>query len=101
MDGDVPGELMAERKAIQSLRLRSGLRQSGAHPSRKSAVWMGHPADRPSVVQIRLDDLDPFVICTPITKLLRQFRADLEAGALVTLDAKRTRVRMLPFRVTG
>jgi predicted nuclease of predicted toxin-antitoxin system len=54
-------------------------------------------ASTPSVVQVRLDNLDPELIGGRLIEVLRTFGADLEAGALVTVDPKKTRVRVLPL----
>lgn len=53
--------------------------------------------EKPSVLQIRSDDLDLDVIGAPVIAALRQLEAELELGALVTVDPKRTRLRMLPL----
>ena len=55
-------------------------------------------ADRPSVVQLRSDDVLPERIGRRVVEALQQIEAELLAGALVTLDPKRTRVRILPVR---
>jgi predicted nuclease of predicted toxin-antitoxin system len=54
--------------------------------------------EKPSVVQIRGDDLRPVSIGNQVVMALRQMRTELEEGALVTLDSKRTRLRLLPLR---
>ncbi len=55
-------------------------------------------ATAPSVVQVRLDNLDPERIGGRLIDVLREFRAELAAGALVTVDPNKTRVRFLPIR---
>lgn len=52
----------------------------------------------PSVVQIRSGNTDPDVIAAPLLAALRQLAPELAAGALVTVDASRSRVRVLPLR---
>ena len=52
---------------------------------------------RPSVVQIRADVLQPDVIGSTVLAALRSAWLELEAGALLTIDPKRTRLRVLPF----
>ena len=52
---------------------------------------------RPSVIQVRAGDLSPEVIGGQVISTLRQLSAELERGALITLDSERTRVRLLPF----
>jgi predicted nuclease of predicted toxin-antitoxin system len=54
--------------------------------------------DKPSVVQIRSDDVTPAAIGAQVKAALAQMTAELEAGALVTIDPKRTRLRVLPLR---
>ena len=53
---------------------------------------------RPSVVQIRADNLSPDAIGAQVLRALRQFEADLDAGALATIDPARARVTLLPLR---
>ncbi len=53
---------------------------------------------KPSVVQIRSDDLRTSVIGRTVSQALRQMKAELERGALLTIDPKRTRIRYLPLR---
>jgi predicted nuclease of predicted toxin-antitoxin system len=53
--------------------------------------------DAPSVMQLRTDGLD-FAIVGPLLLLGLAAHADaLDRGALITLDARRARVRMLPL----
>ena len=54
--------------------------------------------DKPSVVQIRSNDLRPASIGSQVCLALKQLTAELDAGALVTIDPKRTRLRLLPLR---
>jgi predicted nuclease of predicted toxin-antitoxin system len=52
---------------------------------------------KPSVVQIRSEDIAPEVIGRPVIDALRQMTAELERGALVTVDPNRARLRILPL----
>jgi predicted nuclease of predicted toxin-antitoxin system len=54
--------------------------------------------ETPSVVQIRSDDLSPAVIGLHVIAALRQMKQELSDGALLTIDPKRTRIRLLPLR---
>ena len=54
---------------------------------------------RPRVVQIRAEDLDPNLIGTQIVAALQRAQKELEAGALLTVEADRTRLRVLPFAI--
>ncbi len=78
-----------------------------AHAAEDAAVLLTHDLDfgtilaasgarTPSVVTIRADGLEPAVLAL-IGKALAQFSAELESGALVVVDAKRTRARLLPL----
>jgi predicted nuclease of predicted toxin-antitoxin system len=50
------------------------------------------------VVQVRSDDLRPESIGSMVVQALRQTAEELEAGALLAIDMRRTRVRLLPLR---
>ena len=54
--------------------------------------------EKPSVVQIRAEDVSPDAIGKQIIIALRQMAAELEEGALLTVDPNRTRLRVLPLR---
>jgi predicted nuclease of predicted toxin-antitoxin system len=54
--------------------------------------------DKPSVVQLRSEDVSPEAIGSPVIDALRQMSAELEDGALLTVDPKRTRLRVLPLQ---
>ncbi|TSA19962.1 MAG: hypothetical protein D4R70_06420 [Betaproteobacteria bacterium] len=54
--------------------------------------------DKPSVVQIRVEDASPSIVGPMLIIALRQMAAELEAGALLTIDPSRTRLRLLPLR---
>jgi predicted nuclease of predicted toxin-antitoxin system len=52
---------------------------------------------KPSVVQVRTADIDPQKTAMPIIHILRQYGSEIENGALVTIAADKTRIRILPF----
>ena len=52
---------------------------------------------KPSVVQIRANDVSPEAIGPKVLAALRQMEIDLQEGALLTADPCRTRVRVLPL----
>jgi len=52
---------------------------------------------KPSVVQIRSDDVTPERIAQRTVSALSQMQAELEAGALLTIEPERSRVRLLPL----
>jgi len=53
----------------------------------------------PSVIQIRADDLDPATFGVQVIGAIIQMEAALRDGALLTIDASRARVRLLPLRI--
>ncbi len=63
-----------------------------------SAILAATHGEKPSVVQVRAEDVSPKVIGPQLTAALRYAAPDLEAGALVTVDPSRTRVRLLPLK---
>ncbi|RPH74614.1 MAG: hypothetical protein EHM80_17665 [Nitrospiraceae bacterium] len=63
-----------------------------------SAILAATHGDRPSVVQIRAEDTDPEVIGKAVIAALKQMLAELESGALLTIEPDRTRLRLLPLR---
>ena len=52
---------------------------------------------KPSVVQVRTNDVLPGAIGKIVVMSLRRFGAELEMGAIVTLDPAKQRVRILPL----
>lgn len=52
---------------------------------------------KPSVVQLRSHDISPDKIGKQTLAALSIVRADLEAGALLTIELDRTRLRLLPL----
>lgn len=52
----------------------------------------------PSVIQIRAQDTLPEHQTKRVVAVLRRHEAELEAGALITIDDVRSRVRILPLR---
>ena len=56
-------------------------------------------AEGPSVVQVRTQDVTPLAISKLVIGALRQFRSELEKGALVVLDQATTRARILPLKI--
>jgi predicted nuclease of predicted toxin-antitoxin system len=54
-------------------------------------------AGGPSVVQSRTQDLSPEHLGAQLVSVLRNHAAEIEAGALVTVDEIRARVRILPI----
>ncbi len=63
-----------------------------------SAILAVTHGNKPSVVQIRADDVNPGAIGAQIIVALRQMSSDLDEGALLTVDSNRARLRVLPLR---
>ena len=51
----------------------------------------------PSVIQARTQNVDPEHLSDMIIKVLLEFKAQIEAGALIILDEGKLRVRILPL----
>lgn len=62
-----------------------------------SAILAATKAIKPSVVQIRAEDVSPDVIGVQVVFALRQMQTELEAGILLAVDTKRSRLRLLPL----
>jgi predicted nuclease of predicted toxin-antitoxin system len=62
------------------------------------AILAATHGEKPSVVQIRAENVSPDVIATQVIAALRQMAPELEEGALLTVDANRTRLRVLPLQ---
>jgi predicted nuclease of predicted toxin-antitoxin system len=62
-----------------------------------SAILAATKGKKPSVVQLRTDDISPEAVGGQLVQTLRQMQNELEAGALLTVDTKRTRLRVLPL----
>ena len=62
------------------------------------AILAATHGDKPSVVQIRSDDVSPGAIANHLILALKQLATELELGALITIDPGRTRVSVLPLR---
>jgi predicted nuclease of predicted toxin-antitoxin system len=63
-----------------------------------AAILAASRQEKPSVAQIRAQNLSPIVIGSQIVAALRHVQAELEAGALLTIESDRTRLRVLPFQ---
>lgn len=63
-----------------------------------SSVLAASRGANPSVVQIRAEDVSVKAIGSQVVAALREARGELKAGALLTVDHARTRLRLLPFR---
>jgi predicted nuclease of predicted toxin-antitoxin system len=54
-------------------------------------------AHGPSVILLRAQNVDPAEWLDTLTAVLHDYRGALEAGAIVTVDETRSRVRILPL----
>lgn len=61
------------------------------------AILAATQGEKPSVIQIRADDTSPETVGAEVLAALRQLIAELEAGAVVTVEPGRSRVRLLPL----
>lgn len=61
------------------------------------AILASSQGRRPSVIELRSDQLAPEIIGSVVISALRKTQAELEAGAIVSVDAARARVRILPL----
>lgn len=61
------------------------------------AILAATHGEKPSVAQIRAEDVSPEVIGKQVIVALQQMASELEEGALITVDPNRTRVRVLPL----
>lgn len=62
------------------------------------AILAASGGRKPSVIQLRSDDISPEAGAHLLLATLDQCGADLEAGALLTVDIGRTRLTLLPLR---
>lgn len=65
-----------------------------------SAILAATHGEKPSVVQVRADDVSPDAIGKQVIVALKQMAPEIEAGALLTVDPNRTRLRVLPLPST-
>ncbi len=54
-------------------------------------------AKGPSVIQVRTQDIMPQTLSVLLVDVLMQYETALEAGALITVDPNRSRIRILPI----
>lgn len=54
--------------------------------------------EKPSVVQLRSDNLSHETIGKQVIEALHQLNSELAQGALVTIEPERTRLRILPLQ---
>ena len=54
-------------------------------------------ANKPSVIQVRTQDVMPHSLGAQMIKILKQYESELNSGALLTVDENKSRVRILFF----
>ncbi|KOR29240.1 hypothetical protein TI03_02810, partial [Achromatium sp. WMS1] len=55
-------------------------------------------ARKPSVIQLRMENIVPSIAGNFVIAALAQVAKELEKGALVTIEPRRHRIRLLPLR---
>jgi predicted nuclease of predicted toxin-antitoxin system len=68
------------------------------HDLNFSSILASTESVGPSVVQVRTQDVLPDTIGGDVVRVLREHRAALDEGAVVSIDALTSRVRVLPVR---
>jgi predicted nuclease of predicted toxin-antitoxin system len=63
-----------------------------------SALLASTEAAGPSVLQVRTQDVLPDAIGSDVVRVLRDHRAALDQGAIVSIDQLTARVRVLPIQ---
>lgn len=61
------------------------------------AILAATAGAKPSVVQLRMDDISPNASGALVVEALRQMEPELDAGALLTIGPSKARVRLLPL----
>jgi len=63
-----------------------------------SAILAATDAESPSVLQVRTQDVSPKTLSAVVLSSLKQFEERLNEGALVSVDEKEARARLLPLK---
>ena len=90
------GEAFAQDTEILEYASENGL-VIFAHDLDFGALLATRKVRQPSVIQIRTQEVLPTAIGEIVVRALRTSRPHLEAGALVTVDPNRNRIRILPI----
>ncbi|HRK21117.1 MAG TPA: DUF5615 family PIN-like protein [Fimbriimonadaceae bacterium] len=61
------------------------------------AILTSRRASGPSVVQLREQETDPEIVGDVVIAAIRQLLPQIESGALITIDLKRAKARILPI----
>ena len=63
-----------------------------------SAILAATHGEKPSVVQVRSEDVSPEAIGSAVVAAFRQTEENLAQGAILTVEPDRMRIRLLPLR---
>ncbi len=63
-----------------------------------SAILAATKAESPSVVQFRTQDVSPAHIKPILLNLLEQYKDYLESGAIISVNERNSRIRILPLQ---
>ena len=67
------------------------------HDPDSGAILAATKTKSPSVLQIRTEDVSPYLLGHLVVSVLRQFEVTLREGALISVDQEKSRVRVLPI----
>jgi len=62
------------------------------------AILAATKAEGPSVIQFRMQDVSPGRLKPILLRVLDQYKDYLESGAIISVDERRSRARILPLR---
>jgi predicted nuclease of predicted toxin-antitoxin system len=93
--GEADMDLASDREILQSA--RDGNRVVVTLDSDFHALLALSKASAPSVIRIRIEGLRGESLAQLLLVAIRVYEADLEAGAVVTIQERRMRMRRLPL----
>ena len=64
-----------------------------------STVLVNTQTSKPSVIQIRAEDTRPEANLIRVVDVFKNFKSSIEQGALITINANKTRLNILPFKL--
>ncbi|RJP27121.1 MAG: hypothetical protein C4527_13890 [Candidatus Omnitrophota bacterium] len=62
------------------------------------ALLFATQATAPSVIQLRIEDVRPHIAGEIVMHALRKTNEQIEQGALITIDVRKSRIHLLPLR---
>jgi predicted nuclease of predicted toxin-antitoxin system len=62
------------------------------------AILAATEGSSPSVIQIRVQNINPHHISDLMISVIKKFQTHLEQGAIVSVDASKSRARILPLQ---